>query len=143
MEISIKYVQKFDQELYKKLIEENLENEPYFIPSHKLNTEGDTDYKVTRETIRIGAFKNNKLVGLLHGAAISKSIICMDIAVVGKNCRKQGVYSRMLEMFLDKTKHYDECIRRCLGTNCSIKSCIWPTRRWCRYRPSFNINLQS
>lgn len=108
MSINITSVSKFDQECYNALVKRNLEEEPYFIPSFKLSSEGDKNYSVTKETIRIAAFDENILVGLLHGSAISKNTVCMDIAVVDEKYRQQGIYSRMLDLFLQMTKHYDE-----------------------------------
>ncbi|MEC9282245.1 MAG: hypothetical protein VX642_06005 [Bdellovibrionota bacterium] len=103
-----RFVDKFDDETYKKLMDGNLHNSPYVLPAFELNGPGDSSFVPSGKELRLGVFDNDKLVALSWGHAITAKQFQMNISLVDQAYRKQGIYQKMLEMILENTKEFDE-----------------------------------
>ena len=108
-DITVKFVEDYDEAIYQKLVEQNLEGTGVFIPPWEISTNtGDPDFKTNAQKIRVGAFHEDRLVGLSWGASESKSRFHQHISLVAPEYRRQGIYSKMLLKMLELTSEYDE-----------------------------------
>lgn len=108
MAIEYKIVDEFPKEIFDELVKRNLEDNGFFIRSWDYYFEGDQSYRAEAKSVRIGAYDGDKLIGLSFGRSENKNRFMMNISLVEAEYRKQGVYSKLLEMMLDQTREFDE-----------------------------------
>ncbi len=108
MQIDIKLVDRYDDEVFKDLIAKYLEADRIFIPAWNSAERGDETFQSSGKTVRVGAFHEGQLIGLSWGKAESKSRFITHMSLVVPEYRKQGVYSRMLDLILAETREFDE-----------------------------------
>ena len=106
--LEYRFVEKFDDEIYKSLMDENLHNSPYVLPAFDLNGPGDSSFVRTGKELRLAVFDSDKMIALSWGHAISSKQFQMNISLVDQQYRKQGIYQKMLELVLENTKEFDE-----------------------------------
>lgn len=108
MTIEYKIVEEYPKDVLADLMKRNLEDDQVFIhPDTYLGT-GDVNHKRTGKSVKIAAYDGERIVGVSYGIAINKHRFMMDISLVEKEYRDQGIYSSMLEMMLENTREFDE-----------------------------------
>ena len=105
--IEFKLVDQYPKEQFDDLMDRNLHNMGVFINSREFQRENDFKFEKECHKIKIGAFIGDKLIGLSCGEATSKNQFVMMISLVETEYRKQGVYTKMLNMMLELTKDFD------------------------------------
>ena len=108
MSIIIKIVDQYPKEIFDTLVESNLQSDGIFIPAWEYYFKGDDSFELKGKAVRIGAFDGDKLIGLSWGKAETKNRFIMNMSLVEKKYRGQGVYAKMLKMMIEETKEFDE-----------------------------------
>jgi hypothetical protein len=106
--VNVRVVDQYDDAVFKDLVRRNLESGDLFIPAWEYQTAGDSTFQLTARQVRIGAFDGDRLIGLSCGGAWSKSRFVMNMSLVERDYRGQGIYGRMLALMLAETKEFDE-----------------------------------
>lgn len=105
MSVRIERVERYDEAVYAELMERNLGPSVSTTAIRRMRCES---FEKRAESIRLGAFDEERLIGLSWGAAKSPSCFVMHVSLVEEEYRGQGIYTAMLDMMLSATRDYDE-----------------------------------
>lgn len=107
MSIEIRIIEEYDDAVFKDIVKRNLEDGRVFIDEATFRMQGDESFEGNKRQIRIGAFDNDKMIGLSWGKAATKNRFTMMMSCVNAEYRGQRIYSKMLDMMLNETKIYN------------------------------------
>lgn len=108
MSIEIRLIEEYPEEILKDLMRRNLEqNQIFFNPDSYLNS-GDIGHQQTSKKLKIAAYDGDRIVGLSYGASVNKHRFVMQVSLVEKEYRGQGIYTRMLDCILENAYEFDE-----------------------------------
>lgn len=106
--ITVGIVDDYDEEVFQRLVQRNLESAGVIVPVWEFYGEGDASFSRAGKIVRIAAFDGDRLIGLSWGEAFSKSRFVMQMSLVEEDYRGHGIYSRMLALMLEQTAEFDE-----------------------------------
>ncbi len=101
---------QYPEKVFNRLVENNLESKGVFFRSWELYSAGDSTFKKEGRNIKLAVYDRDSIIGLSCGRALSKNCFVMDISLVEKSYRKQGIYTGLLIKMLTLTKEFDEVI---------------------------------
>ena len=108
MALRFAFVDSFPEDLWRKSVARNLQEQDYFFPAFDLRTEGDKDFQILGKNLRLAVYDQGKLVAASWGRPLTKNRFMMHISFVEEDYRGNGIYKEMLKRILDKTKEFDE-----------------------------------
>lgn len=108
MSIQIKLVDEYPKEVLTDLMTRNLEQNQVFINPDSYLGQGDLKHERKCKTVKVAAYDGERIVGLSYGVGINKYRFMMEISLVEKEYRGQGIYGKMLDLILENTREFDE-----------------------------------
>lgn len=108
MAIEIKLVDEYPEDVLKDLMARNLEAEQVFFHPDSYQGNGSSEHEFKKKILNVAAYDGERLIGLSCGASTGKRRFMMDISLVEKEYRGQGIYTKMLDMILENTREFDE-----------------------------------
>ncbi|MBH46911.1 MAG: hypothetical protein CME71_01935 [Halobacteriovorax sp.] len=108
MSIEFKIVDEYPKEIQRELMKRNLEDAQIFFHPDSYLGAGDKGHKRESKKVKVAAYAGDRLIGISYGSAVNKNRFMMEVSLVEKEFRGQGIYSKMLELVLSNTREFDE-----------------------------------
>ena len=108
MTIEYKIVEEYPKDALDELMKRNLQDDQVFIHPDTYFGIGDVNHKRMGKRVKIAVYDKERIIAVSYGIAVNKHRFMIEVSLVEKEYRHQGIYSRMLDLMLENTREFDE-----------------------------------